>query len=1256
MCGFDNDSGNEDEDEDEDEKGDKDNGEDDDEDSDGAESKSEKEMQEFYDLLKQTASEDVKIIDKCLRDEISSAESPPPGLASEVAVKVWQMARKLTSLGDQTVEVGKKLQYFGASQTAWGKCFTAAEIAGELLRERLVQFKSRRPRRKSSRRSSRSAVASYEDGATYFAKRMAPLVDDDGRCVKKVTGGDAKLVTFFNKELKQAYINLVLQIKASNAMAELSSDTVFLLDGEVKVGAVTTDDTRARYETAVDSTYASYPLVVDGGSFMGCQMLTYPTFRGWVKVFLSVYKEFILRGEVVFEKVVEKDVTLYSWVENGFGYRVRGGQQQQIKELHYSFWGKQLFEKKMPDLKSRVAKSQKHRAEMLKKAAKQSLVRAATAASARATKTLAKTAAKVEERRKKKAVIEAKKGRKRKRSTNGSAAKKKTKLASATIEDSRSSSVDGSDSGHAVASDSNDMVAESVEEEEAPDPLQIRSSEFDYTLLTEPSLNSSFFSAVMMKPRQKPREETMKEELEREDARDHVGQYVTVGTDSGRMYIDCITLTDNLHGKQSKEQRKECCDTAEKRGVVSLSIPGRSSYLSRNVNVLYDGTAEYQRLMGDFDPDMGAVFQGVSQYTHSGSYTEDTAKVRIVGRGNMQFTVGISNHNFGKAREAESGEVALIDVQNEKNLHKYFPDHGRVLGLVVAKLCAVRDALTKERGDVEYDDEIRNQLFSGRVGEMFDMQSLGCESITVALTGRSESLDAMAEVVLQKLSGLEQEELRNKWESGAGVETADHGDSKNPDDPAYSRVVLGKWRIHLTKDRDGDFIVVTVIANHRRSVSTYEAKMKGIRGLSGWIEKQFESRKEEPDHVEYDADGDYLAYGGVCLRLGFVKEETMGIHKESLAKFGPGGFVSYSRPLSSQDQWRRHRDTCLQIVPGDDCTRSGRKRKRAETIEDGDDAAVLASDEELVVLERRSLLHGELITKRADFDRCADFSGCVWAAEELRDRFELRREQARELAMCIFWHTRSRAVFLLKSQAILQDGSCWAKDFAKHVGKGPGHVGSYIMNMINPKLMGRLSAELIRAQSFHIVMTGEEDDFTPEFVKEQCDRLKEFLRSSAKLGAKAKTVDFLNNNLDKLRHIGKFVLPQVLPICYLLGLVNCHPLRAAETPILDTGKAHYQEFLKLGVDADHFDLTMLVVALQFGTVPKKVENTGCEGFRKQLNVLDFMLKGQMFYLLRPQRGCNYKNPGFVVYVKKWGSEGVWIKAVRDANGRWRHPA
>ena len=232
--------------------------------------------------------------------------------------------------------------------------------------------------------------------ASYFATRLAPLVEENGGRARKASDSDARLVTFFNKELKQTYVDLVLQIRASNAMAQFSVETVFALDGGVDAAAASTDESRTRYETAVEKTCALYPLVVQGGNLVGCELPTYGAFRRWLRVFLSVYKEFFLQGEVLCERVVPgRDVGPYAAVrEDGFGYRVRGALQRTTNERRYAFWGKELLARTVSgtELKRRVQNSKRHRAELEARQVEQQRARAQVTVAARAAKTARKTA------------------------------------------------------------------------------------------------------------------------------------------------------------------------------------------------------------------------------------------------------------------------------------------------------------------------------------------------------------------------------------------------------------------------------------------------------------------------------------------------------------------------------------------------------------------------------------------------------------------------------------------------------------------------------------------------------------------------------------------------------------------------------------------------------------------------------------------------------------------------------------------------
>ena len=768
---------------------------------------------------------------------------------------------------------------------------------------------------------------------------MAPLVNENGCFAEKVTPADATLVTFYNRELSKAYNNLKLQIEASNRMAERTGRVAYELDGEIDLDAAATDDSVGRWVKAAGSARCLYPLVIAGGQHSGIPIVEYRTFQTWIQTYLRVYKEFFLRGEVVCGEPSKDDAPiLFTFVDDkGISYRVRGAQQRNTYELQGDFWSRQLALLNLSTINERVKSSREARSEMEKKKQKErNRSRAKAVAAAKAAKNVKdvaiKKAKKASNHSKGKAVLKKSDIRKtpkrkgkdstgnskrttashetvpsegrsggRKNCTIGNASSKRngTTETETAISDE---SADDSESQGAMPADSIGTGSMEV------DPRQVRSPDFDYTLLTE-AQTDTYLSSVMVQPGLVPQTKTMYDEICRPDAKNDINQFVSVKTSSGFTYTDISSLTSNLHGKQNEEQRKLCRDEAEKRGISNLSIPGGSSYMSHDVNVLYPGTQRHNDLAKGVNVDVGAIVQGISQVIDSGDFN---AKY-LADRRNVQFTVGISDRNYDEAKPAEAGEVAALDVQNKKRLHKYFPNRGKDLGMALVELARIRDTLAQERGSNEYNDTIRNQLFGERAGRIFGLPTLGFENSTALLTGRSRTLEGMVEKIIKKLPPCQRDRERILWFTDGAVDTKDHGDQKNPKELEYSRVALGKWRIRLKADREDDFLDVTLIGNHRQSVATYEDKMKGIRKLSDWIKDKFEKRAAETGHISYDADGDFLATGASVLRVGFLEEEKECVTDDSCAKYGPGCFVSYSRPTSAlSNSWLRHRKTMLQ--------------------------------------------------------------------------------------------------------------------------------------------------------------------------------------------------------------------------------------------------------------------------------------------------------------------------------------------------------
>ena len=119
-------------------------------------------LEEFFDLLKDTAPEDVRKIDARLRSQTSS-EAPPAleGLGSDRIEQVWAVARTLTNVDDELLKVGVALEHLSAASCAWRRMLLATQVAGDLLRrwlwERKVKESNRGRRPDRQRRAARQA-------------------------------------------------------------------------------------------------------------------------------------------------------------------------------------------------------------------------------------------------------------------------------------------------------------------------------------------------------------------------------------------------------------------------------------------------------------------------------------------------------------------------------------------------------------------------------------------------------------------------------------------------------------------------------------------------------------------------------------------------------------------------------------------------------------------------------------------------------------------------------------------------------------------------------------------------------------------------------------------------------------------------------------------------------------------------------------------------------------------------------------------
>ena len=1373
---------------------------------------------EFFDLLKVTAREDVQMIDSRLRalrcKSAVATELRDAVFLSKKTKQIYQVALSLVNVSEERVKLGMSLQRFAASESAWGKCLLAAGVAGELLRYQLNDKKEARtaiahaPHAWMKRRSERAQHAAWEawdaqekadaDPVDYFASRMEP--DEEG---------DRKCQAFYNKQLKRAYISLCLQVQCSNFLAQECGSAVYELDPEVKDGTRLTEDGMARFDGAVEASQRLYPFTVAAGKIASLKLPSYYIFQQRLKLFLAVYREFFLFGEVVHEQLSDGNSLGFRVLYNDpvlgkIGYRVRGELSEHARERRYVYWAAQLGPLNMAHIRARLSESQKQRKAMELKLVQQrrefqekknnspskprdrkmvgmtakpkrvlelemapspevnprQTATAKRAGYCRVSKVdvpgTTTEVAPVDVRRSRKKSVPKKTfkvtkanvvvcaapkdrartaGRSRGRALpkNGDADSKIVEAANeeagagfspsvrdAGVRDTASSDPDG-------AMDEGVCMEDGLENEDV-DPRQVRSADFNYTMVGQLPKVRRFFSVVMMDGDQdggQPRTESMKAELDTVDASDRANSYVSVEAGGEFSYMDVNSLTYNLHGTHDIEKRNNCVEKAGKNGVAVVLVPPRGSFVSREVNVLHSDSVKLSALeatvdeaesiiqgaltlhsqIGPLGLDVGALVQGMYQFAFSKDCKGVTLERILSNRGNFQMSFGVADHNYSSAKEAAASVgagVANPKLQSEGCLQNYFPDRGRFIGAVVKKLAGIRDALAAERGDVgrEYNDELRNGLFSAMAAEMCGQEGLlGVENFTIGLTGSSKTLQEMVDKCLSKLSKVKRSSAELEWKKGSGVETEDHGDEQNPVQSEYSRVVLGKWRIHLERDRPYEVLVVTIIANHRSAAGVYEAKMKSIRVLDHWFEKVVRMRREKEaaaveasggrgGQVSFEADDvEFGAEGGSLVRIGFLPEEKVILMKNGKKIEDKGAFVSFTQAADCPGEWKPSNGLARRLGSGSgDVNGDGHDKDDEDDIDTSDNednegtemkgqsaesSEGMVSEVDMLQYFQDGILDGEVCMNRADFNRFADFSGCVAAAEKLRDRYNLTLEQSTDVALCILWHTRSRAIFLLKCGALLDLSSEWARKFKSVVDDGEdGDVGHFIMEgMVPSKFLGRVSSELTRIKLGFLnwgfsegAERGRATSFTAEFVVEQRNLLISFLQAAEKLKPKASTRDFLNkwvngkgNAKCKLpKFIGKFIAPTVIPICFMMCLTKVAAFRAAETPILDTKKRHHEKLVEMGVQEQFMDLSFMVVALRHGTAPCTPENTGCEVFRGQKNVHDFWLAGSLWFGLRPVAGCVYNKPEFAVHVKLPGAGQRWMLA-RKINNRWRHP-
>ena len=1039
--------------------------------------------------------------------------------------------------------------------------------------------------------STTAAQYAEQQTAEWFATLM--LGDDDYK-------GHRKWVQAY---LKRAYLNLVAKMEQSQVLAEegarvlMQSDSAACQKAKGRSGTTNNDDDCEDFKTRVlqARTTAEIQFPLSGGSaFRGISLYPYQRFRRYVSEFLAVYKELCILGEVVCTDpcngITGKPV-----------YYVRGSINDNWSEKSLESVSKQLFLlKKRGQIIGVVNRSYRNRVLMEQQGREKQSGKARAAATKKRTATA-----------------------KHKKTGRGKRARKAAPVAAQPLDPLVKAA------GQRVLR----STRKKAESSASPPPPE---NEEGGAGGLEPTPDFQFYESanpkpwhlgvVLLKPGEKVETVAGKPPPVREvvanpdsKAKNKIDRLVTV-ENASRMYMDFSSLTENVHEGGGEEHLESWVNSAFNNRVSYHTIFRGTSTVTHDVNAVYPGTPEYEQFAGDsllddFDP--GALLEGTYNYVKTNLKKIDSEKAKeMLSRLSIQQTFGACNHS--SRYDDKSGEFANPKFQNEKAL-PFYAGGGRCIGVATKAAATIRDNLVAHRGGKERNNPERNREYTDWCSHKLKTPDVGAEMSTVNFIGNTKTLRELREMLLSRLSPEERKELLDP------DKVSGHKDKLNAKSRQYSRSAILSKCGRLKRDNEGEEFRASLILCDRDNVEVWDQKTKGAHKLSAVCVAEWEKYRSEHSRAHED-DGDTLVHAKE-IRLGFVDNEPVPdgakVHEKEK---GPGYWLSYERKKGTE-QWTRHRREAPQAVGG---------------------GSESAEAEELV---SKATIFAELVAAKADPNKFSPFSGLAWSIDDLCDHFDLRKTQKLELAYCVLLHTKSPAVFLAKCLYMRHK---WSLEKVAGLSE-EGAIGSAFMTEVPVPVdkMGRIAFNLARATNF--ALKGVTEDFTPAFFREQTAIMQEFLTVVEKANKKEETMSHLlslkKSPIKALKHVGQFAYPQIIPICYLLGLVDCLPLRAAEAPILDQNKAHYCYLTgKLGVEGKHVAQTMLIVAHKHGTHPVKIENTVCEKERQQEDVLDFFVPGQKFYDLRLERGAVGK-PQYVVYVKEWGADGVWEKAKKQ-DGRW----
>ena len=693
-------------------------------------------------------------------------------------------------------------------------------------------------------------------------------------------------------------------------------------------------------------------------------------------------------------------------------------------------------------------------------------------------------------------------------------------------------------------------------------------------------------------------------------------------------------------------------------GLPSLSLHGDMSLVNADVTYLPPGTDEYQQLGLDEifrnigPPVFKLLLEGLYEYGMRASMTQQKASEHVgKSRNAFNFGIGYAGHAYEPGAQAPADEFAEVHMMNRTAL-EFFPDQGRCLGTLLEALGSARREILARLLREERTDAERNASYSSNVGALLHRPDCDAgEALFFSLEcSRSETMRR----VLRRWS-----KFLNRDVEGGGVHL--HVDGQNPPPESdYSRVVLATWSVFLLCEGRHCPMQITAILCDRATIDNRFINNRAVTGFRDIYQlglQRFATRVGGLAVVQYEEDGLGFLEQSKALLMSYLGDEPAPKNTDG----SPGGWFGHIE-TDEPGQYRLAQGATM--------------RRRLQTV---GDAALRDLDEkgmsEMVDIVQgprsASIPRAMIRALPANPNKMAPHSAERHAAKLVVDRFHLKQQHVWNLMYCKLQHYICSAIFITKCVSLVTQwddlwaDTEWGADWmAACNGDGfDGSLASLFMNMTDAANNNNVAGTLRRVGASHL---DKDEKYAPEFCAEQIERLRRFADDVVQSNDNRTTIEILQRAkgrqgpLPGLKNLGDFVYPQLIVGLFLWGLIRIPCWRAAECPILDTGKEHFQRGTE-GVSDDapqqahlldtareeysvksvvSVQRVLSILAHEENTSEHKPENTSCEGVRDK-NVYDYYIEGMVSFDLRPAPGSNHYHKNYRLWRKLHGPGERW---------------